>query len=222
MAADTLSLRERIIKKLGGYIERLGDAPRIADAILPVVEQEIQQECYAAREETAAAALAKLGEKDARLAIVHQALGLLTTLHGQMVIDVDDPMGMAQQIHAHVVEKDAQIALWEQRDEDAGRTIEDLRAQIAALRQQLQETQESFDAVVRAAGPFMPPIPEMAQTHCSQCGQPFTEPACGFAHAQIQGERLRETPAPPEPAQDPRYRHILSSDYYEPGKKAGG
>ncbi len=31
--------------------------------------------------------------------------------------------------------------------------------------------------------------------------------------------RLRETPAPPQEPQDPRYKHILSSDYYMPGHK---
>jgi hypothetical protein len=31
--------------------------------------------------------------------------------------------------------------------------------------------------------------------------------------------RLRETPAPPEEPQDPRYKHILSGDYYMPGHK---
>ena len=51
------------------------------------------------------AALAR-AEADQRtreqLAQMTQAVGLLTTLHGSMEIDVEHPVEMAQQIHAHV------------------------------------------------------------------------------------------------------------------------
>lgn len=41
---------------------------------------------------------------DDDVATLREALGMLTTLHGGMPIDVSDPVGMARSIHAHVTE----------------------------------------------------------------------------------------------------------------------
>ena len=48
--------------------------------------------------------------------------------------------------------------------------ISQLRDERDDLRRQLQETRESFDAVVRAAGPFLPPCP--TPPDCPLCLKP--------------------------------------------------
>lgn len=79
MAADTLSLRERIIEKLRGYFGKMSvfTPEQVADAILPVVEQAIQQAREDERQASArynnlllkavAEQRAALAEKDAQL-----------------------------------------------------------------------------------------------------------------------------------------------------------
>jgi hypothetical protein len=69
-------------------------------------------------------------------------------------------------------------------------------ARIAALQQQLQETRESFDAVVRAAGPFMPAVPVAVEGFdCESCGHRHSGQALAYICI---GCACRETPAPPE------------------------
>jgi len=42
---------------------------------------------------------------DAEIERLREALGLLTTLHPAMEMDVDDPVGMAEKIERHVTER---------------------------------------------------------------------------------------------------------------------
>lgn len=58
MAADTLSLRDRIAQKVRGYVEHAGNEDSIAGAILPLVEQAIHIDVLRAA----------LAEKDAQIA----------------------------------------------------------------------------------------------------------------------------------------------------------
>ena len=58
-----------------------------------------------------------------------EAFGLLSTLHGTMAITVNDPMGMAQQIEAHVIA-----------------TISRLRAELAALVNLRAEADSAWDS----------------------------------------------------------------------------
>lgn len=82
-----------------------------------------------------------------RLAKLYQAIGLLSTLHGSLEIDVDDPVGMAQSIYGYVSMERDRLKL---QVEHQARTIDADEKLILRYRGEAEDARQERDLHARA------------------------------------------------------------------------